>query len=99
MQLLQKELQFAELKNKVTNKTRAELDKQQRDYFLQQQLKSIKDELGGDMNEREVEEMKKKGEAKKWPDAAKDVSKKVLKSWSECIQAPLIIQLCTIILI
>jgi ATP-dependent Lon protease len=47
MQLLQKELQFAELKNKVTTKTRTELDKQQREYFLQQQLKSIKDELGG----------------------------------------------------
>jgi ATP-dependent Lon protease len=35
------ELQYAELKNKVTNKTRAELDKQQRDYFLQQQMKAI----------------------------------------------------------
>lgn len=46
MQLLQRELQFAELKNKVTTKTKTELDKQQRDYFLQQQLKSIKDELG-----------------------------------------------------
>jgi ATP-dependent Lon protease len=64
-------LQFVELKNKVTNKTRTELDKQQRDYFLQQQLKSIKDELGGDPNEREVAEMKKKAEHKKWPDAAK----------------------------
>ena len=42
MQLLQSELQFAELKNKVTNKTRAELDKQQREYFLQQQLKASK---------------------------------------------------------
>ncbi len=76
MQLLQKELQFAELKNKVTNKTRAELDKQQRDYFLQQQLKSIKDELGGDANEREVVEMKKKGEEKKWPDATKEAFRK-----------------------
>jgi ATP-dependent Lon protease len=36
---LQKELQFVELKNKVTTKTKTELDKQQRDYFLQQQLK------------------------------------------------------------
>ncbi len=69
--VLQRELQFAELKDKVTNKTRTEIDKQQRDYFLQQQLKSIKDELGGDTNEREIAEMKKKGEAKKWPDAAK----------------------------
>ncbi len=76
MQMLQKELQFAELKNKVTNKTRAELDKQQRDYFLQQQLKSIKEELGGDANEREIAEMKKKGEEKKWSDTAKEAFKK-----------------------
>jgi ATP-dependent Lon protease len=74
-QLLQLELQFAELKNKVTNKTRTEIDKQQREYFLQQQLKSIKDELGGDTNEREINEMKKKAEAKKWPDAAKTMFK------------------------
>ena len=56
MQFLQKELQFAELKNKVTNKTRAEIDKQQREYFLQQQLKRIKVELGGDPNERKIKE-------------------------------------------
>jgi ATP-dependent Lon protease len=71
IQFLQQELQFVELKNKVTTKTRTEIDKQQRDYFLQQQLKSIKDELGGDPNEREVADMKKKAEGKKWPDAAK----------------------------
>ena len=69
--ILQRELQFAELKDKVTNKTRTEIDKQQRDYFLQQQLKSIKEELGGDSNEREIAEMKKKAETKKWPEAAK----------------------------
>ena len=71
MNLLQTELQYAELKNKVTNKTRAELDKQQKDYFLQQQLKAIKEELGGD-NVAEVKEMQKKAETKKWPQAAKD---------------------------
>lgn len=71
IQFLQQELQFVELKNKVTTKTRTEIDKQQRDYFLQQQLKSIKDELGGDPNEREVAEMKKKAEGKKWPETAK----------------------------
>ena len=76
MQLLQKELQFAERKNKVTNKTKTELDKQQREYFLQQQLKSIKEELGGDANEREVKEMQKKAEGKKWPDAAKEMFQK-----------------------
>jgi ATP-dependent Lon protease len=76
MELLQKELQFAELKNKVTNKTKTEIDKQQRDYFLQQQLKSIKEELGGDTNDREIKDMQKKGEAKKWPEAAKEMFKK-----------------------
>ena len=72
MNLMHTELQYAELKNKVTNKTRAELDKQQRDYFLQQQMKAIKDELGGD-NVAEVKEMQKKAESKKWSQAAKDM--------------------------
>ncbi|HSU28706.1 MAG TPA: endopeptidase La [Chitinophagaceae bacterium] len=76
MQLLQKELQFAELKNKLTTKTRAELDKQQKEYFLQQQMKSIKEELGGDSNLQEIKEMQKKGEAKKWPATAKELFKK-----------------------
>ncbi|MFN5134335.1 MAG: endopeptidase La [Chitinophagaceae bacterium] len=74
--LLQKELQFAELKNQVTNKTRTELDKQQREYFLHQQMKSIKEELGGDANDLELQEMKKKAETKKWSDAAKELFKK-----------------------
>jgi len=74
--ILNRELQFAELKDKVTNKTRTELDKQQREYFLQQQLKSIKEELGGDSNEREIADMKLKAEAKKWPEAAKLLFKK-----------------------
>ena len=76
MQLLQRELQFAELKNKLTNKTKTELDKQQREYFLQQQMKSIKDELGGDTNERELKEMQKKAETRKWPVAARDLFRK-----------------------
>ena len=76
MQLLQKELQFVELKNKVTSKTRTELDKKQREYFLQQQMKSIKDELGGDSNSQEIKEMHKKAETKKWPATAKEAFKK-----------------------
>lgn len=71
--LLNKELQFAELKNKVANKTRVEIDKQQKEYFLQQQMKSIKEELGGDANEKEIAEMKKKAESKKWPETAKEM--------------------------
>lgn len=74
IELLQRELQFAELKNKVTNKTRTEIDKQQREYFLQQQMKSIKEELGSD-NDRELNDMRKKAELKKWPDTAKAMFK------------------------
>jgi len=76
MKMLQRELQFAELKNKVTTKTKVELDKQQREYFLQQQMKSIKEELGGDVNDRELKEMQKKAEAKNWPVAAKEMFQK-----------------------
>lgn len=76
MQLLQRELQFAELKNKVTTKTKTELDKQQREYFLNQQMKSIREELGGDSNDREIKEMQKKAETKKWTEAARDMFRK-----------------------
>jgi ATP-dependent Lon protease len=95
--VLQRELQFAELKDKVTNKTRTEIDKQQRDYFLQQQLKSIKDELGGDTNEREIAEMKKKAESKKWPEAAKTLFKSGVENWKGCIHPHRIIPWCTTI--
>jgi ATP-dependent Lon protease len=73
LRLLQVELQHVELKNKITNKTKGELDKQQRDYFLNQQLKAIKDELGGDSNDREIKDVKKRAEGKQWSDAAKEV--------------------------
>ena len=53
LRLLQMELQHVELKNKINSKTKGELDKQQKEYFLNQQLKAIKDELGGDGNDRE----------------------------------------------
>ncbi|MES2774690.1 MAG: endopeptidase La [Bacteroidota bacterium] len=72
--LLERELQFAELKNQVTNKTRTEIDKQQKEYFLQQQLKSIKEELGSD-NVAELKQMQKRAEEKKWPETAKAMFK------------------------
>lgn len=76
LKLLQIELQLAELKNKITNKTKADLDKQQREYFLQQQLKSIKEELGGDSNDREVKELQRKAEKKVWTEAAGELFRK-----------------------
>ncbi|HTN47163.1 MAG TPA: endopeptidase La [Flavipsychrobacter sp.] len=71
--LLQQELQMVELKNELTNKTRGEIDKQQREYFLQQQLKSIKEELGGEPNEREIKDLQKRAESIKWTEAAKEL--------------------------
>lgn len=76
IELLQGDLQMAELKNEITTKTRGEIDKQQREYFLQQQLKSINEELGGEGNEREVKDLQKRAEGKKWTEAAKDAFKK-----------------------
>ena len=76
LQLLQTELQHVTLKNEITNKARGEMDKQQREYFLQQQLKSIRDELGGDPNEREIREMQKRAEEMKWDSAAKELFEK-----------------------
>ena len=76
LQLLQTELQLVELKNEITNKTRTDIDRQQREYFLQQQLKSIREELGGDPNEREIKDLQKRAEEMKWPETAKELFKK-----------------------
>jgi ATP-dependent Lon protease len=76
LNLLQSELQLVELKNEITNKTRADIDRQQREYFLQQQLKSIRDELGGDPNEREIKDLQKRAEEIKWTEGAKELFKK-----------------------
>ena len=60
------ELQLLELKNQIQNKVRVDLDKQQRDYFLNQQLKTIQEELGGSGPDVEIEDLKKKAKSKKW---------------------------------
>lgn len=70
--ILQEDLKVAQLKYEIANKTRGELDKQQREYYLQQQLKSIKDELGGDGNDLEIREFKKRASKKKWPKHAQE---------------------------
>lgn len=70
--LLQADLQMAELKNEITSKARGEMDKQQREYFLQQQLKSIKDELN-EGNEKELSDLRKRAEAKEWNEKTAEV--------------------------
>ncbi|MBK7689658.1 MAG: endopeptidase La [Bacteroidetes bacterium] len=76
LRLLQMELQHVELKNKINSKTKGELDKQQKEYFLNQQLKAIKDELGGDGNDRELRDLQKRAEGKKWSEAAAEMFQK-----------------------
>ncbi len=63
---LAKEIQMLTLKNEIQNKVRGDLDKQQREYFLQQQIRALQEELGGDSPEREIETMLKAAETKKW---------------------------------
>lgn len=72
LQHMDSELQLLELKDQIENKVRVDIDKQQRDYFLNQQLKTIQEELGGNPQEEEIAELKKRADKKKWPKAAKD---------------------------
>jgi len=60
------DLQMLELKNQIQSKVRVDLDKQQRDYFLNQQLKTIQEELGGNSPDMEVDNLRTKGSKKKW---------------------------------
>ncbi len=68
---LTQELQMLQLKNEIQSKVRTDIDKQQREYFLHQQIKTIQDELGENQNEQELREFKEKSKAKKW---SKEVS-------------------------
>jgi ATP-dependent Lon protease len=66
MELLTLELQMLELKNQIQFKVRTDLDKQQRDYFLNQQLKTIQEELGGNSTDLEYEALQTRAKKKKW---------------------------------
>ena len=63
---LTKELQMLQLKNQIQDKVKTELDKQQRDYMLHQQLKTIQEELGGTSQQQEIEELRQRAKKKKW---------------------------------
>src|SRR6202012_3020026 len=66
------DLQMLELKNQTQSKVRVDLDKQQRDYFLNQQLKTIQEELGGNSPDLEIESLKIRASKKKWAKEVKD---------------------------
>lgn len=66
LKYLNVELQRLTLRNDIQSRVRFDLDKQQRDYFLQQQMRTIQEELGGVSYEAEIEELKVKSQTKKW---------------------------------
>ena len=65
LEIISKELQRLEMKNEIQHKVKHDLDQQQREYFLNQQLKAIQEELGGSADQ-EIEEMRTRAKSKKW---------------------------------
>lgn len=78
LEILNREVQLAELKANIQMKAREDIDQQQREYFLQQQIKTIQDELGGSGQEQEVEEMRDKAYRMKWSAEIRDTFLKEL---------------------
>lgn len=77
---LDEELQLLQLKNKIESKVRGDLEKQQRDYFLGQQLKTIQEELGQNPQKEEIDALARRAKKKKW---SKEASKAFEKELSK----------------
>ena len=78
MFILNREYQLIELKASIQMKTHEDINQQQKEYFLQQQIKTIQEELGGNINEIEIKELREKSAKKKWSKAVADVFEKEL---------------------
>ena len=80
LELLNKEKQMLSLKRDIQTKVKGELDQQQREYFLNQQLKQIQEELGNNPQAQEVAERKLRAESMEWPVLAKEAfAKEIVK--------------------
>nr|WP_306643042.1 endopeptidase La [Longitalea sp. SCSIO 12813] len=79
LELLNKELQMLELKNDIQSKVKVDIDKQQREYFLHQQMKQIQEELGNNPVAEEIADKKKRAAEKKWNEEIEGVFLKELK--------------------
>jgi ATP-dependent Lon protease len=79
---LTKDLQMLELKNQIQDKVKVDLDKQQRDYFLHQQIKTIQEELGEKSHEQDFEELREKAKTKKWSKEIGDIFEKQMSKLS-----------------
>lgn len=77
--LLTKEMQMVDLKQQIQSKVKEDMDKQQREYLLNQQLRTIQEELGGTPNEQDVKELKAKAAKKKWSKEVAEVFEKELQ--------------------
>ncbi|MGC6470256.1 MAG: endopeptidase La [Flavobacteriales bacterium] len=78
LEIITKELQRLEMKNEIQHKVKHDLDQQQREYFLNQQLKAIQEELGGSADQ-EIEEMRNRSKSKKWTKKVGETFEKELK--------------------
>ncbi|MBO5314177.1 MAG: endopeptidase La [Prevotella sp.] len=78
LKILSREIQLQELKNDIRTRTREDLDEQQREYFLQQQIKNIKEELGGNEGSPERKELIEKAGKKQWSNEVSSVFHKEL---------------------
>ena len=67
LEILVREQQLAELKNEIQERVKQEIDKQQRDYYLQQQMRTIQEELG-DGADADIERMREEAKKKNWPE-------------------------------
>ena len=89
LSLLNREIQLAELKMSIQRRTHEDIDKQQKEYFLQQELKNIQDELGGSVQDQDIEEMRLKANQKKWsPEVRKIFDKELVKLERTNSQSP-----------
>lgn len=73
-----RENQMLKLKDQIQNKVKVDIDKQQKEYFLQQQIRAIQEELGQDSPDREIQSLRDRGLKKKWPKEAKEAFNKEL---------------------
>ncbi len=74
------EAQLLEMRNEIQTKVRLDMDRQQREYFLHQQIRTIQDELGDNPQEQDVKDMEERASKKKW---SKEVSKLFYKELSK----------------
>lgn len=79
LKFLNKEMQMVDLKQQIQSKVKTDLDKQQREYLLNQQLRTIQEELGGTPNEQDIKELTQKAAKKKWSKEVADVFNKELQ--------------------